>query len=88
MSANEQYIHCLHNAMLWKGLHDHLDTPTIRNEPRVFTSISDAISLVEGVVPENNNTYVQILVCGSFYLVGGVLKLLGYNTDTLLQNGP
>ena len=77
---------CLDNALLWKRLHDHPDTPSVRNEPRIFTSISDAINWVGGVASNDKSTHVQVLVCGSLHLVGGVLASLGYNTDTLLQS--
>ena len=79
---------CQENALLWKRLHSHgegrSDTPRLSNEPVVFDSISDAIGWVGGV--SSPDTHLQVLVCGSLYLVGGVLASLGYNTDTLLQN--
>ena len=73
---------CQDNALLWKQLHEQsTNTPRLVNEPLTFNSISDAVNWVDGAIP--NDCHTQVLVCGSLYLVGGVLASLGYSTDSL-----
>ncbi len=84
VSTENILARCHDNALLWKQLHnDSSDASSLAKEPLVFNSISDAINWVGGAT--SNNCHLQVLVCGSLYLVGGALASLGYNTDTLLQ---
>ena len=79
-----QLQRCHNNAALWKELNDsghHTGMTTFINEPSVFESISEAIDWVDR--NKSSNTHIQVLVCGSLHLVGGVMKVLGCTTDTI-----
>ena len=55
----------------------------MENKPRtkVFTCISEAIEWISGV--RDQQVHIQVLVCGTFHLVGGVMKLIGCTAEKL-----
>ncbi len=73
---------CQENAQMWKRLHQKRGS-ILDNEPVVLNSIPDTIEWVDKI--KSDNVHVQLLVCGSLYLVAGVLTSLGYDTDSLLE---
>ena len=83
---------CYDNESTWQkltGIYGHVaeigtSTHTLmENKPRtkVFTCISEAIEWISGI--RDQQVHVQVLVCGSFHLVGGVMKLIGCTAEKL-----
>ena len=95
-NRNESASHALHrcydNKSAWQkltGIHDHVaeigaSTSTLmENNPhtKVFTCISEATEWIGGV--RDQRVHVQVLVCGSLHLVGGVMKIIGCTAEKL-----
>ena len=83
---------CYDNESTWQkltGVCDHVadigaSTHTLmENDSRtkVFTCISEAIEWISGV--RDQQVHIQVLVCGTFHLVGGVMKLIGCTAEKL-----
>ena len=60
-----------------------IDTKMRRGNTKVFENISQAIEWVEELREKNSGIYLQLLVCGSLHLVGGVMKTLGYDANNV-----
>lgn len=61
----------------WQKLHPKFPASNIH----VLPSIQDAIGVVRSL--EESNTAVQVLVCGSLHLVGGVIEVAGLSDVAL-----
>lgn len=91
-SASRALQRCYDNEAMWQkltGICGHVaevgaSKPILmEDKPRskVFTCISEAIEWIGGV--KDQQIHVQVLVCGSLHLVGGVMKLIGCTAEKL-----
>jgi folylpolyglutamate synthase len=76
-STSEVVRRCYNNELIWQRAMN-----VDKCETKVFMSISQTIEHVGILREEKYGTYLQVLVCGSLHLVGGVMKVLDYSVST------
>ncbi|RHZ83232.1 hypothetical protein Glove_99g113 [Diversispora epigaea] len=66
-------------ANSWSSISQEANTESI--EPKYYSTIQDALEWVLDYSKKNEHKKIQVLVTGSFHLVGGVMAVLGYNVE-------
>ena len=62
------------------------NTHTACNITKVFPSLSDTIDFISDMKGSHDHKpHLQVLVCGSQYLVGGVMNCIGCTLETMLH---
>ena len=62
------------------------NTHTTCNITKVFPSLSDAIDFISDMKGSHDHkSHLQVLVCGSLHLVGGVMKCIGCTLESILH---